>query len=70
MIFDSSKKDSFQAICRSYNPFNKISVEIMHYKAADAKLTRESLQHQSKEAMLMRKSISVEANAASLIEKW
>ena len=70
VIFDSSKKNALRYRRHPSNVFNKISSEIIHYKSADDKLMRESLQHQSKEAILMIKSISVENTTASCLEKW
>ena len=69
-MFASSKQNYLQARLQSYNGVNKISGEIIHYKAMDAKYTREALKHQAREATLMRKSISVQASSASRLEKW
>ena len=67
-IFASSKQNYLQARLQSYNGVNKISSEIIHYKAMDAKYTREALKHQAKEATLTRKSISVKDTAALRLE--
>ena len=40
-IVVSSKKNNLQDRRQSYNVVNKISSEIIYYKSADAKLTRE-----------------------------
>ena len=67
-IVDYSKQNYLLDRLQSSNVINRISSEIMKYKAADAKFFREALKHQAKEATLTRKSISVKDTAALRLE--
>ena len=54
-IVDSSRKKSLQARQQSSDVVNILSSYILQYKAADAQLTRETLQHLDKETIFTRK---------------
>ena len=58
-IIASSKQKYLQDKHHSSNAANRISIEIIQYKAADDNLTIEALQNQAKEAALIRKEIPV-----------
>ena len=69
-IVVSSNQNYLQDRRQSSNVINRISIDIIQYKAAIAALNREARQHHSKEATFMTKSISVKATAASRLDKW